>query len=170
MKTLFSALCHHPCVFRLELILWVRIWIWHTTRLMGEEMTQRLQQIHVQSSFALLGNPHRLRFESATGQYCRQLAITHDHSYRYVLLKTTTPSVPDCRISRRAFSGLPELGWSRYAAQQTWWKLTHRLEWNRNTPYLVESRGKSFFRHHSVKVKPSPSALGTTLGSSPSTQ
>ena len=47
MKILFSALFRHTPVFRLGLILWVRIWLWHISRLIGEKITQRFHQIHV---------------------------------------------------------------------------------------------------------------------------
>ena len=38
-KTVFSALLRHTSVFRLGLILWVRIWLWHTTWLIGERIS-----------------------------------------------------------------------------------------------------------------------------------
>ena len=42
-----SPFFRHTCVFRLRLILWVRIWLWHTTRLIREKITQRFHQIRV---------------------------------------------------------------------------------------------------------------------------
>ena len=66
----------------------------------------RVAALRLRSSFApQSGNPHRLCFESTAAQSGRLLAqrlsssrdnhmITHDRSYRSVLLKTTTGSVP----------------------------------------------------------------------------
>ena len=42
-----SALFRHTPVFTLVLILWVRIWLWHTSRPIGEKITQRFHQICV---------------------------------------------------------------------------------------------------------------------------
>ena len=64
------------------------------------------------------------------------------------------PADTEVLLSVPEGSGLPELGWSRYAAQRTWWKLTHRLKGNLPAPpvwrrrnaadaYPVELRGKS---------------------------
>ena len=38
-EIVFSALFCHTYVFRLGLILWVKIWLWHTTVLIGEKIT-----------------------------------------------------------------------------------------------------------------------------------
>ena len=46
-KTLFSARFRHTPVFRLGFIVWVRIWLWHTCRLIREKITQRFHQIRV---------------------------------------------------------------------------------------------------------------------------
>ena len=61
----------------------------------------------------LSDNPHQVRFQSTqtsmVDSWLRRQSssrvnhiISHNHSYRSVLLKTTTRSVPDRRISRRA--------------------------------------------------------------------
>ena len=53
-KTVFSALFHHTGVFRLRLILWVRIWLWHTTGLIREKITPRFHLMHFCSVMALI--------------------------------------------------------------------------------------------------------------------
>ena len=83
---------------------------------MANELAQQSAALRLQSGFAPpSGNPHQLRFESAMVQYGRQLAsrgqgvppiinhiITRDRNCRSVLLKITTQSCSDRRISRRA--------------------------------------------------------------------
>ena len=53
-KTVFSSLLRHTCVFRFRLIRQVMIWVWHTTRLIGEKITPGFHQTSVRCIMALI--------------------------------------------------------------------------------------------------------------------